>query len=205
MAKHIDMASYPRKAHFDYFRTLANPYMGVTVETDVTDAVAACRNKDRSFFLSVLHCAALAADDIPEFRQRIDGSGIIEYDECPTSHIELLENGSYCYCTLYHHMDIEEYYKDARKRQAAAKKAATIEEDENVDSMYFISCIPSLSYSALVQPTGSDSNPRITWGGYREVNGRLIMPVSVLVHHSLMDGMQLTEFYRGLEARMSKL
>ena len=32
----IDMASYPRRAHFDYFRSLQNPMLGVTVNVDVT-------------------------------------------------------------------------------------------------------------------------------------------------------------------------
>ena len=31
------MDSYPRKAHFDYFRSLQYPYVGVTVDVDVTD------------------------------------------------------------------------------------------------------------------------------------------------------------------------
>ena len=31
----IDMANSPRKAHFDYFRTLQNPMVGVTAEVDV--------------------------------------------------------------------------------------------------------------------------------------------------------------------------
>ena len=32
----IDMERYPRKAHFDYFRSLAYPAAGVTVDVDVT-------------------------------------------------------------------------------------------------------------------------------------------------------------------------
>jgi chloramphenicol O-acetyltransferase type A len=33
----LDMTKYPRKAQFDYFRSLAYPYLGLTVEVDITD------------------------------------------------------------------------------------------------------------------------------------------------------------------------
>ena len=39
----IDMKSYPRRAHFVYFRRLQNPMMGVTVNVDVTALRAFCR------------------------------------------------------------------------------------------------------------------------------------------------------------------
>ena len=39
----IDMNTYPRRAHFDYFRTLQNPMLGVTVDVDVTALRAFCK------------------------------------------------------------------------------------------------------------------------------------------------------------------
>ena len=87
----IDMAQYARRRHFDYFRSLPYPYVGVTVDMDVTDLLALCREKGYSFYLLMLHAVALAADEVDEFRRRIDQGGIVEYDECPTSHTELVE------------------------------------------------------------------------------------------------------------------
>ncbi len=107
----IDMEKYARRAHFDYFRTLQYPYAGVTVNVDVTDVISYCKKEGRSFYLTFMHLAALAADAVPELRQRIHEGGIIEYSECPTSHIEQTGEGSYCYCTLHHHMSLNEYFE----------------------------------------------------------------------------------------------
>ena len=74
--KRIDMATYPRRDHFEHFYGMAYPYVGVTVEVDVTDLLALCREKGYSFYLMVLHAVALAADEVDEFRRRIDGGGI---------------------------------------------------------------------------------------------------------------------------------
>ena len=35
--RRIEMATYPRKKHFDYFRAMAYPYVGATVKADITD------------------------------------------------------------------------------------------------------------------------------------------------------------------------
>ena len=202
----IDMSSYSRKAQFDYFRSLQYPYVGVTVDQDVTDAFLFSKETGRSFYLTVLHAAALAADGVPELRQRIKGDGIIEYSECPTSHTERTNEAGYCYCTLHHHMGIAEYFAEAEE---ARKNCALngIKEDADSESMYFISALPWLHYSALIQPVagGDESNPRITWGKYEKTDsGRIIMPVSILAHHALVDGSHIAQFYANLNQEIEK-
>ena len=197
----IDMETYKRRAHFDYFRTLAYPYTGTTVMVDATGAYEYARRSRRSFYLTLLHAAALAADAVPEMRQRIRGDGIVEYSECPTSHTELLEDETYCYCTIHHHMPLDEYYAHAEAARSACRSKG-IEEDGDVESMYFISTLPWLHYTALVQPVagGNESNPRITWGKYeKNASGSLLLPVTVLAHHALVDGIHIARFYERLD------
>ena len=205
-ARWIDMAGYARKAHFDYFRSLQYPYLGVTVEQDVTDVYCFSRKTGRSFYLAFIHAAALAADAVPELRQRIHDGQIIEYSECPTSHTERTQGLEYCYCTLHHHMELSDYFDRAEEaRKNCAMNGIT--EDAGVESMYFISTLPWLNYTALIQPVagGDESNPRITWGRYRETeSGRIMMPVSILAHHALVDGEHIAQFYANLEQEIKK-
>ena len=203
--KRIDLDTYPRRDHFNHFCAMTYPYAGVTVDVDVTDLLALCREKGYSFYLMVLHAVALAADDVPEFRRRIDHGGIVEYDECPTSHIELKPDGTYAYCTLRHHMPLADYLTQAEVARTAAREGGSIEEEDDVQSMYFISTLPWLHYTQLIQPVacGEECNPRITWGKYQaEQNGRMMMPLSVLVHHALADGIHIAEFYEAFNQQM---
>lgn len=50
----VDLSRDPRRAQFDYFRSLANPYVGVTVPVDVTQVLAWTKRTGSSFFLTVL-------------------------------------------------------------------------------------------------------------------------------------------------------
>ncbi len=206
--KHIDLADYPRRDHFNLYLGMAYPYAGVTVEVDVTDLLALCKAKKISFYLMVLHAVALAADEVPEFRRRIDNGGIVEYEECPTSHIELKPDGTYAYCALRHHMPLKEFLQRAEIARTAVKENGSIEEEDNVQSMYFVSTVPWLHYTQLIQPVacGEDANPRFSWGKYQlNDKGRVMMPMSVLVHHGLADGVHIAKFYDEFDRQMKIL
>lgn len=208
MKTYIDMATYPRRAHFAHFYGMAYPYVGMTVDVDVTELRVLCREKGYSFYLMVMHAAALAADAVPEFRMRIENGGIVIYDECPTSHTELKADGTYVYCNLRHHMPLADYIAQANAARKAAQESGVLEEEGDVNSLYFISCVPWLRYTALLQPTcsGEDANPRITWGKYQaDEQGRLMMPLSVLLHHALADGLHIARFYENFDAQVKRL
>lgn len=201
----LDMAAYPRKEHFAYFLAMGYPYVGTTVNVDITAFYARVKAEGAPFFLSLLYEVAGAANAVPEFRQRILNGQIVEFTCCHTSHTVMRENGAYTYCTLNCSLPRAEFLPYAIEAQERAKAGGNIQESpEESLGLFFVSCLPWLSYTALVQPVPSpaDSNPRITWGRYFESGDRLLLPVSVLAHHALVDGKHLGEFYANLAARL---
>ena len=196
----VNMENYPRRDHFAYFSSMAYPYVGMTVNVDITEVLRIIQRKKLPFFLTICYCVSEAANRIPEFRQRILNGKIVEYDHCMTSHTVALEDGTYCYCTLDSKKPYREYLPEAVDAQNAAKIQRSIQEDADTLGKFFISTVPWVSYTALVQPVPSpaDSNPRITWGKYFTQEGRILLPLSVLCHHALVDGIHIAAFYRGL-------
>lgn len=204
----LDLQTFPRRQHLAYFSSLAYPYVGVTNNVDVTELVQFCKQQNLSFYLLFMHAAALAADGVPELRQRIRNGEVVEYSECPTSHTELLDNGTYAYCTLYHHMALDAYLAQAERARAQCRLNGSLEEDADSESMYFISTLPWLAYTALIQPVagGEDCNPRITWGKFQsDTHGRQQLPVTLLAHHGLVDGIHIARFYENLEKELQAL
>jgi len=204
----IDMESYPRKEHFAYFRSLPNPYVGVTVDVDVTELVRFCKEQGISFYLTFMHAVALAADGVPELRQRIHNGGIIEYAHCGTSHTESTGTGLYCYCTLHHEMPFKTYIRYAARTRQACRENASIGEGDDADSLYFITSLPWFKFTSMIQPTagGDESNPRISWGKYEaDYRNRLMMPVALLCHHALADGLHMAAFYDNLPKAMAAI
>ena len=208
MAWHwVDMSRDPRRDQFAYFQTLANPYVGVTVQVDVTDLSERCRETDASFFLTVLYAAVRAANGVPELRRRIRGDRVAEYDRCPSSHTVALSDGTYCYCRLEADRPFGEFLPYAAAEQERVKGAPSLEDGEDGESLLFVSCVPWLSYTALTQPTPTpaDSNPRITWGRWHRQEGQTLLPVTLLANHALVDGIHIARFFENLDREMAAL
>ena len=201
----IDMARYPRKAHFDYFRSMANPYVGVTVKVDITHFLERVRAGGAPFFLSFVYCVTRAANAVPELRQRIDGDGIREYAWCAGSVTLALPDGTYCYCTLDCRGAFPDYLPAAEAAKEKALAAASVEDGEDGDSLLFLSSLPWLQYEAFTQPvpTPADSNPRITWGRFAAEGGKSLIPVTLLCNHALVDGRHLAAFFDALERELA--
>ena len=203
-AKIIEMSSYARKDHFNYFKNMSYPYVGVTVNVDITDFYIKIKENKLPFFLTFLYYVSSAANAVPELRQRLHSDGIIEYQKCNTSHTVALEDRTYCYCSLDCNMPFASFLPYALKKQEEAKKNPSIDYVEDELSQLYISTVPWFSYTALVQPVPqpADSNPRITWGKFFEQEGKTLIPVSLLCHHALVDGIHIAQFYENLENRL---
>ena len=100
-------------------------------------------------------------------------------------------------------MPLSDFFQEAAARQANAGQGIDLEADET--ELFFVSCIPWVRYTALVQPTPSpaDSNPRITFGKYVEENGKTIMPLTLLAHHGLVDGIHLGQFFHKFQHKIT--
>ena len=121
--KTINMNEYKRKDHFNYFKSLAYPYVGVTCDVDITEFYHKMKDKKYPFFLSFLWCVNQACNEVKEFRQRIVDDKIIEYDYCHTSHTVSKEDETYAYCTLDARINLEEFISESLPIHNQAKEA----------------------------------------------------------------------------------
>lgn len=203
----IDLSTDPRRAHFEYFSGLAYPYVGLTVEVDITPLTEFRRRTSAPFFPTLLFCVSRAANAIPEFRRRIHDGQILEFEFCPSSHTEARPDGTYGYCTLWADVPLSDFLPAARRAQEKCRAEHDLTETDNPVACLFISSLPWIRYTALVQPVPfpADSNPRISWGRAFPRDGRTLLPLSVLCHHALVDGLHLSRFYQALDTELSAL
>lgn len=200
--KKIDLETYPRRSHFEFFKSYAYPYVGMTAQMEVTNLVAAAKDRGGSSFLACLYAAAQAANGVPELRQRIAGEGIVEYEHSDTGHTVALPDHTFCNCRTDCRRSFDEFLVYGKKRQEEAKTHhgfANCEEDES--GMIFVSCVPWVNFTQVIQPVPipADSNPRIVFGKFVKENGKITMPLNIQCNHALVDGYHIGLFYQAFE------
>lgn len=202
MKKYIDMTAYNRRSHFDYFRSLAYPYVGMTTNMDVTNLLRRAKELGGSGFHAILWAVSQAANAVPQLRQRIEGDMIVEYDHCDVGHTVALEDGTFCNCTTDCRRSFEDFLPYARQAQEEAKKhPGFANPDEDESGMIFTSCVPWVAFTQCVQPVPipADCNPRIVLGKYIRDGEKTLMPVHILCNHALVDGLHIARFYQAFE------
>src|SRR4051794_13736598 len=81
MAAYIDISQWKRREHFELYRRTAQPFFGVTVEVDVTDAYERSRAAGApSFFVTLVHVLMRSAQETPAFRLRVRGDRVFSHD-----------------------------------------------------------------------------------------------------------------------------
>ena len=71
----IDKETMPRREQFDYFRAMAQPYVGITWELDITDLRRRQKAEGWPFFLTMLYLAGQAANRVPPAAPAHSGGG----------------------------------------------------------------------------------------------------------------------------------
>ena len=202
MKKIIDLENHPRRTHFRYFNSLAFPYMGLTANVDVTNAIRFAKDRQASTFLAILWAASTAANAVPELRQRIEGEQIVEYDHCNTAHTVALPDRTFCNCATDCRRSFEEFLTYGHACQEEAKtRHGFVQPGEDETSLIFLSCVPWVSFTQVIQPTPipADCNPRIVFGKFFREGEKTMMPLAIQCNHALVDGRHIGDFYEAFD------
>lgn len=190
--KHVlSLEQWARKDLFQFFRQFSEPFFGVTVQADVTRAYAQSKTEKTSFFLRYLHAALAAANDIEPFRYRMEGEGAVVYDVVHASPTISRNDGSFGFAYMDYHTDFASFAEIAQAEIERIEHTAGLFAATSGENVIHFSSLRWLNFTALSHARHfafPDSAPKISFGKVTEQSGRYTMPVSIHVHHALMDG-----------------
>ncbi|RZM30596.1 MAG: chloramphenicol acetyltransferase [Pedobacter sp.] len=196
MKNQIDKTSWTRKEHFELFRNLDEPYFGVCINIECGEALFRCKTDGFSFYLYCIHNVLLATDMTAEFRLRIEGEQVYLYDHIHAGTTVPRANGTFGFARLPFKRNLNEFLISANDAIAEVKSRSDLIRPTGDDLIRF-SSIPWLAFTSLshAHNTGNkESCPRITFGKITSSGNTSQIPMSVHVHHGLVDGIHLANF-----------
>ena len=66
--RRIDMRTWPRRQHFEFFNTFDNPYFGMCANVDLSKFYPFMKQHGYSNNIGIIYLIARTANTIPEFR-----------------------------------------------------------------------------------------------------------------------------------------
>jgi chloramphenicol O-acetyltransferase type A len=159
----------------------------------------------RSFSMGATYAALGAANEIEAFRLRIRGDKVWLHDSVGMSTTILRPDEMFSFALFPMTPSFADFESVARaEAETARRRESLYYAAADRDDVIFHSTIPWIRFSALSNPIGcgKDCIPRIVFGRCTDEEGPWRMPVSVEVHHSLVDGLDVARFFDRFEQRL---
>jgi chloramphenicol O-acetyltransferase type A len=196
------MHTWPRRTHFDFYRTFDDPHFSVCADVDLTTFRPAIKERGTPVTVAIVYVLARAANAIPELRQRIRGDQVVEHEVVHPSITILSDDDLFSFCLFDYSADFATFAHGATERIALVQSNPILSNEPGQDNLLFMTAIPWISFTSFTHPTlshRSDSVPRIAWGKFFSDGAALRMPLQVEVHHALMDGLHVGRFYEQVQ------
>ena len=201
----VDLTNWPRREALTLSRRFKKPQYAVPARVDVP-RILPRRADDEAFsgYLACTHAIGTALHTVPELGCRIRGDKVVCHDQMMLSPTLQFADGRLGFTYLEWQPDYTAFAAQARAVIEDTLAGGALKPGvDGDDAVAFLSCQPWLDFTAFDNPVfdRDDTIPRICWGKYTpEVTGRWTMAVALQVHHGLMDGVHVAQFFKSMQA-----
>ena len=195
----LDLENWNRKEHFAHFCKMEEPFFGVTVEIDCTQAYQTAKELKTSFFIYYLHKTLVAVNAIENFKYRIADGKIYINNQIDASATIGREDGTFGFSLIEYNPDFKIFEQTALAEiERIQNTTGLFTRSFDDDNLIHFSAIPWLNFTSLSHArsyTFPDSCPKISFGKMiTSETGKKTIAMSVHVHHGLMDGLHVGQF-----------
>ncbi len=205
MKQRVDLDTWARKAHFEFFSKFEEPYYGVCVKVDCTAAYAFAKREGISFFLYYLYLTIAAAQRVEAFRLRIEDGEVVLYDTVDGGSTVGRPDGTFGFGYFPYCENLNEFMELAAREVERVRGTIGMERRERTNILR-CSALPWIDFTSISHArrfSAGDSCPWISFGKMTEHDGRRWMPVSVHVHHALVDGLHVGQWIDSFQELMN--
>lgn len=208
--RRLDLNTWNRREHFAFYRGYDNPYFNLCAPVDVTRLLEWCRTEGGpSFFLGSLWASLVAINAIENLRYRIRGDDVVVHEVVHGGSTVLLPDGTFRFAYFDYESDFWRFAEGASTvLERVRDEMGPLEPRPERDDMIHYSIIPWVAFTSFSHARRwrtDDSVPKIVFGRHHRDGGVDRMPVSVEVHHALVDGLHVGQFFERFQHRLDAL
>ena len=207
MKQKLDLNSWNRKEHFLFFKQMEEPFYGITTTIDCTQAYANAKALGVSFFSYYLHKTLSAVNSIENFRYRIIEDEVYIFDQIDASATVMREDKTFGFSYMAYAENPIDFAQIVQTEIERIQTTTGIFTREYPENLIHFSALPWINFTSLSHARSfswPDSCPKISYGKLLDENGKKTMPISIHVHHGLVDGYHVGLFLDRLQQLMNE-
>ncbi|WP_248722891.1 CatA-like O-acetyltransferase [Seonamhaeicola sp. ML3] len=189
--KVIDIEQWNRKAHYEHFSALKDPYFSLTIPFDVTKAHAFSKANGISFFAKYLHDCTKAINRVENLKFRIENENIVSYDVIHASATIMRTNNTFGFSFIDFNENLDEFIKNIEQEKKRIEHTSDLYPPKNGLDCIHCSAMPWVNFTGQKEPISgkTESVPKLAFSKMDRLGGgKLKMNVAISVNHALVDG-----------------
>ena len=207
MAEFLDVTTWARRELFEFYRRFDKPYFNICTTVDVTKLLEFLRSSPEVSVTLTYHYFALrTANEIEQFRYRLREGRVLIHDVIHGGTTVMQPNENFTFAYFNYDRDFAKFIREAQRSVDEMKKGdGPLSPREGDDAIHFTT-LPWVSFTSFAHARNwepEDSVPKIAFGKFVKETDRVRLPISVEVHHALVDGVHVGRFLEGLEESLA--
>lgn len=198
----IDVENWERKECFGHFMSIAKSTYSLTVNMDISKLIIFIKKNNYRLYPSFTWIVSHSINKHKEFKMGYDKNKNVGYYDVVNPDYSVLNDKTKIMdtlCTIYS-SNFKKFYNDMVNDLEAYKNLG---ERTQAQSNFFIaSCLPWITYTSFNASNESEHQflfPMVTWGKYFEHGNKILMPLTLQIHHAVADGYHCSLFYNDIE------
>lgn len=199
MKQEIDLSNWKRRDHFEIFRRYDEPLFGITVRMECSSAHKHAKELNYPFSLYYLYLSLKAANEIEEFRYRIEENKVFCYDNVGAAPTVFRKDETFGFAYFPYNEDIELFVKQAKAETKRVKTEKGLKFPHLEEDVLHYSTLPWADFTSLNHARDFKRNrsiPKVTFGKITSDGEKMWMPLDIHVNHALMDGYHVGKFIK---------
>lgn len=205
----VNLNEWGRGSLFKFYIDKMRIVMSLTADVNVTNLRAYSKKNNLNFYPLMLWVVSKIINSHDEFKYSWDDAGnLIKWDFVSPSYTDFhADDENFVKMVTEYSDDLFEFCSrvDKDRQRHKNEQAILVNQPPN---FFDVSCLPWIQYSHFdihVFDEGKFLAPVITWGKFEEKDGKLIMPLTMNIHHAVADGFHLSRFFNEVQELMDSL
>jgi chloramphenicol O-acetyltransferase type A len=197
----IELSQWDRREHFEFFQGRRNPCLCIASCINVESLTQYRIGNSIRLTDCVYYAVMLAVNTVKEFRYRLVNRSPVEFSRVNAAFTYVpsgKELHSNCVAPFDRQFTIFQQNIQCSRDKADINPTLTPEGGES-QGLVYMTCLPTVFFTSLANPWGDpwvDTVPRVAFG---KVNDEKMMPISIEVLHSFVDGRHVGEFLESVQ------
>lgn len=201
----IDLDCWPRKQHFQFYQSMSQPNFSICTRLETKALFSYCKENNLSFFNAYLFLTQIAVNQVENFKYRLRDKHVVRCNDIGINAVHLLQDETFRFTYINYQANfarfIEENERAINKAKSEEFLSDTFKTNQDKLNTVYLSVLPWFDFTSFSHADDDSLRngvPKLVFGKLDKTTYQ--MPLSIEVHHGLIDGYHVGAFVEKLQS-----